>query len=62
MDMENINETNKKIAKNLAFYRKEAGLTQAELAKRINYSDKSVSKWEQGNGVPDIYILMQLAK
>lgn len=59
--MENINELNTKIAKNLAYYRKQAGLTQAELAEKINYSDKSVSKWEQGNGVPDVYILMQLA-
>ncbi len=59
--MENINEINGKIAKNLTYYRKAAGLTQAELAEKINYSDKSVSKWEQGNGVPDIYILLQLA-
>ena len=60
--MENYNEINKKIAKNLAYYRKQAGLTQAELAEKINYSDKSVSKWELGNGVPDVYILMQLAE
>ena len=60
--MENTHEINLKIAKNLAYYRKSAGLTQAELAEKINYSDKSVSKWEQGNGVPDIYILMRLAK
>ena len=59
--MENINEINGKIAKNLTYYRKAAGLTQAELAEKINYSDKSVSKWEQGNGVPDVYILLQLA-
>lgn len=60
--MENTHEINLKIAKNLTYYRKAAGLTQAELAEKINYSDKSVSKWEQGNGVPDIYILMRLAK
>ncbi len=60
--MENINAVNTKIAKNLAYYRKQAGLTQAELAEKINYSDKSVSKWEQGNGMPDVYILMQLAE
>ena len=60
--MENCNELNKRIAQNLAYYRKEAGLTQAELAEKINYSDKSVSKWEQGNGVPDVYVLMQLAR
>ena len=60
--MENTNEINRKIAKNLTYYRKAAGLTQAELAEKINYSDKSVSKWESGNGVPDIYILLQLAE
>ena len=42
-------------------HRKNMGLTQAELAEKINYSDKSVSKWESGNGAPDIYILMKLA-
>ena len=60
--MDNNNEINQRIAKNLIYYRKEAGLTQAELAEKINYSDKSVSKWESGNGVPDVYTLMQLAK
>lgn len=59
--MENCNEINKKIAKNLIFYRKSAGLTQAELAEKINYSDKSISKWESGNGVPDVYTMIQLA-
>lgn len=60
--MENVTEINQKIAKNLTYYRKAAGLTQAELAEKINYSDKSVSKWESGNGVPDVYTLMQLAE
>ncbi|MBQ7913282.1 MAG: helix-turn-helix transcriptional regulator [Clostridia bacterium] len=60
--MENNSEINKIIAKNLVFYRKEAGLTQAELAEKINYSDKSVSKWESANGAPDVYTLMQLAE
>ena len=59
--MANINEVNERIAKNLTAYRKAAGLTQAELAEKINYSDKSVSKWESGNGIPDVYTLMQLA-
>lgn len=59
--MENTREINEKIAKNLIYYRKNAGLTQAELAEKINYSDKSVSKWESAGGVPDIYILMELA-
>ena len=60
--MENNHEINQKIAKNLTAYRKAAGLTQAEVAEKIHYSDKSVSKWESGNGVPDIYTLIQLAK
>ena len=60
--MENLHEINANIVKNLTYYRKSAGLTQAELAEKINYSDKSISKWESGNGVPDIYILIQLAK
>ena len=60
--MENCNEINRRIAKNLTEYRKMAGLTQAELAEKSNYSDKAVSKWESGNGVPDIYTLMQLAQ
>ncbi len=60
--MENTNEINAYIAKNLIYFRKQAGLTQAELAEKINYSDKSVSKWESGNGVPDVYTLVQLAE
>lgn len=60
--MDNCNEINKNIAKNLIFYRKAIGLTQAELAEKINYSDKSISKWESGNGVPDVYTLVQLAE
>ena len=60
--MVNNNELNQKIAKNLTNYRKAAGLTQAELAEKINYSDKSVSKWESGNGIPDVYTLVQLAE
>lgn len=59
---ENTLNVNKRIGQNLTLYRKRAGLTQAELAEKINYSDKSVSKWESGGGAPDIYILIQLAE
>ena len=59
---ENTLLLNQTIAKNLIYYRKKAGLTQAELAEKINYSDKSVSKWESAGGVPDIYILVKLAE
>lgn len=59
--MGNEEIVNKRIGKNIATYRRAANLTQADLAQQINYSDKSVSKWESGNGVPDVYVLMQLA-
>lgn len=49
------------IGKNIMRLRRMANMTQLELAEKINYSDKSVSKWEQGNGIPDVRILVQLA-
>lgn len=49
------------ISKNLIHFRTKAKLTQLELAEKLNYSDKSISKWEHGAGVPDIFILKQLA-
>ena len=52
----------KRIAENIAYYRKQSGDTQAELAEKLNYSDKSVSKWERGEGTPDVYILSQIAE
>ncbi len=51
----------KQIGINIAAYRKAAGLTQAGLAEKLNYSDKAVSKWERGESVPDVITLMQLA-
>ena len=42
-------------------FRIELGLTQKELAERINVSDKAVSKWECGNGCPDVSLLTALA-
>ncbi len=50
------------LAKNLALYRKSFSLTQAELAEKLNYSDKAVSKWERAESVPDLYVLHQLAE
>lgn len=49
------------IGKNITTLRKMANMTQLELAEKLNYSDKSVSKWEQGNGIPDVRILTQLS-
>ena len=50
------------IAENIVRYRRECNLTQAELAEKIHYSDKSVSKWERADGVPDIFVLVMLAE
>ncbi len=41
--------------------RKSRGMTQIELAERLNYSDKAVSKWERGESVPDIVGLKAIA-
>ena len=49
------------LADKLTAYRKRAGLTQAELAEKLNYSDKSISKWERGDGMPDLLVLCKLA-
>ena len=51
----------KYFANNLSHYRKQWGLTQTELAEKINYSDKSVSKWERGEGLPDLTVTAQIA-
>lgn len=49
------------VGKNIMRLRKLANMTQLDLAEKLNYSDKSISKWEQGNGIPDVRILVQLA-
>ena len=51
-----------RIGSNIAAYRKRDGMTQATLAEKLNYSDKAVSKWERGESIPDVLILIQLAE
>ena len=48
-------------AENISRLRTTAGMTQAELARILNYSDKAVSKWERGESLPDIVVLKQIA-
>ncbi|MBE6654535.1 MAG: helix-turn-helix transcriptional regulator [Ruminococcaceae bacterium] len=48
------------IAENLTMLRKKKGITQAELAERLDYSDKAVSRWEHGETLPDINVLCEL--
>lgn len=57
--MENLNLI---IAKNLTALRKKNKLTQIELAKLLNYSDKAISKWENGESVPSVDVLYRISK
>lgn len=50
-----------KIGKLIQYLRKRLGYTQQELANRLSISDKAVSKWERGIGVPDISLLQKLS-
>ncbi len=56
--MEDIKHT---IGANIVALRRARGMTQAELATELSYSDKAVSKWECGDAVPDILVLTQVA-
>lgn len=49
------------ISTNISDLRIAKGLTQIELAEKLNYSDKAISKWERGESLPDITVLKQLA-
>ena len=55
--MENLGKT---IGNNLTYLRKKAGLTQMEFGEKFNYSDKTVSRWEQGDVIPAVDILKQI--
>ena len=58
----NNDELKSRVGANIARLRRERGLTQAELAERINYSDKAVSKWERSESLPDVLTLLSLAE
>lgn len=59
--MINENEFKQIVARNITKFRKANGLTQLELAIKLNYSDKAVSKWERGESLPDVYMLQVIA-
>lgn len=54
-------EFKKTVAKNIAALRTNSKLTQAELAEKLGYSDKSISKWERAEALPDAYVLKTIA-
>ena len=51
-----------KIGKYIAGKRKALGMTQKQLAEKLNMSDKSVSKWERGVCLPDVSVYMELCE
>ncbi len=56
-----MNDTKAIVAKNITELRILNNLTQMELAEKLNYSDKTISKWERGESSPDISVLVELA-
>lgn len=68
INMEEFLEQNKdnnieqNIANNIKTLRQQFGLKQSELGEKIAYSDKTVSKWENGTSVPDIRALYAIAE
>ena len=58
LTMKDLKQT---IANNIAHLRKEHGMTQLQLAERLNYSDKAISKWERGESIPDVSVLLEIA-
>src|SRR5574344_278044 len=57
-----MSEIKENIGKNLTELRKKMKLTQAELAAKLNYSDKAISKWEHGDAIPSIENLVEICK
>lgn len=49
------------IAQNLVLYRKKMGLSQLELAEKLKYSNKNISKWENGETTPNVFVLKKIA-
>lgn len=56
-----MEDLKKVIAHNISALRKHHGMTQLDLAEKLNYSDKAVSKWERGDSIPDVLVLKNMA-
>lgn len=57
-----LSELKLTVAANIIRLRTGAGLTQAELGAELSYSDKTISKWERGEAIPDAFVLTQMAE
>lgn len=49
------------VADNIIRLRTQAQMTQSELGEKLSYSDKSISKWERAESLPDAYVLKQIS-
>ena len=56
-----MNNVKEALPQNLTRLRLEHGLTQSQLAEKLNYTDKSVSKWERGEAIPPVDVLKDIA-
>ena len=50
------------VAQNIFYLRTQNQMTQLELGEKLNYSDKAISKWERGDGVPDAFVLKKMSE
>lgn len=60
--MEKKTDFEKLVGERITYFRKEKKMTQFELAQIMNYSDKTISKWELGQSLPSIFVLNELAQ
>ncbi len=56
-----MEDIKRKVAKNITELRILNNMTQMELAEKLNYSDKTISKWERAESSPDISVLVEIA-
>ena len=50
------------VAQNIFYLRTQNQMTQLELGEKLNYSDKAISKWERGDGIPDAFVLKKMSE
>lgn len=56
-----MEDTKAILAKNITALRQNRKMTQLDLAEKLNYSDKAISKWERGESMPDVTVLKSIA-
>lgn len=57
-----IKEFKNIVAQNIYYLRTVNHMTQFELGEKLNYSDKAISKWERGDGLPDVFVIHKMSE